>query len=840
MKNMHLDRATPCVRWTSARGMSRALVLGGLGALAIAGLAAYVLWAGRPGPPSDPEALAGRISADERLRKLIEERLAAGDTAGARAAIEDRIVTLLAQREQLDATIWAEERLGQRYEITFVTLWDNLRAAAARLRPEATSAPPKPLAEAPEAASQLDVIANFELSQIKIGDPGAARPLPEGIQIARLDRSARTLSREDWQAFLNRLKAEGFELIQSEWHHAVFEQDAAGRRVSTFNIVLHGANARRDERYEITGPLDITWSDRRDALGQMIPDVIDATGLTVKWRRGRPAFTGVVLAEFPFSVRDFDNVIAYDLNEDGLTDIVYPPLNLVFWNRGSGQFDRQTLLVQPPAKAYQGVVADFTGDGRIDYLLSAALEPPRSAQYGLFLYEGQGAGRFAMVAALVIDPAAVEPKIPATFAVADIERDGDLDLFIGQYKNAYKDGNFPNPYFDANDGYPAYLLVNDGTARFTDVTEAAGLAAKRFRRSYRASFADLDEDTDLDLLVVNDFAGDVYFGDGHGRFTDVTASAVDVATNFGMSHTFGDFNTDGRLDFYVTGMASTTARRLERMGLVREDQPEHTEKRTEIAYGNRMYLADVAGRSRQPSFKDNVARSGWTWGVATLDFNNDGFPDIYAANGHVSGTTAKDYCTRFWTHDIYSGGKEDLAQMMVFQVEQDVMSQEGMSWNGFEHDYLFMNLAGQDFTNVSFLMGVALEQDTRASIGDDFDLDGRMDLLVTTDGYQPTNEPPKLHVFFNRGSFDRHWIGVRLGATPGISPLGSHITVAYQGGRQVGTIVTGDSFMAQHPAAKHFGLGGTDKVDYIEVRWPNGKVTRLDNPRVDRYHTLTP
>lgn len=68
----------------------------------------------RSGSAPDPEALAERISADERLRKLIEERLAAGDTARARAAVEDRVVTLLAEREQLDATIWAEERLAQR------------------------------------------------------------------------------------------------------------------------------------------------------------------------------------------------------------------------------------------------------------------------------------------------------------------------------------------------------------------------------------------------------------------------------------------------------------------------------------------------------------------------------------------------------------------------------------------------------------------------------------------------------------------------------------------------------------------------------------------------------
>ena len=98
----------------------------------------------------------------------------------------------------------------------------------------------------------------------------------------------------------------------------------------------------------------------------------------------------------------------------------------------------------------------------------------------------------------------------------------------------------------------------------------------------------------------------------------VTASLVDDHSSFGMSHTFGDFDTDGRLDLYVTGMGSTTARRLQSMGLGRDDLPEFDAMRTRIGYGNRMYLGGDDGGFRQPPFKDDVARSGWAWGWATL------------------------------------------------------------------------------------------------------------------------------------------------------------------------------------------------------------------------------
>src|SRR5947207_15125749 len=89
----------------------------------------------------------------------------------------------------------------------------------------------------------------------------------------------------------------------------------------------------------------------------------------------------------------------------------------------------------------------------------------------------------------------------------DIDADGDLDVFLAQYEEPYANGTTPNPYYDANDGNPCYLLLNDGHGNFNDATIGSGLEKKRQRRSYSASFADLDDDGALDLVVVSDFAG---------------------------------------------------------------------------------------------------------------------------------------------------------------------------------------------------------------------------------------------------------------------------------------------------------------------------------------------
>ena len=151
-----------------------------------------------------------------------------------------------------------------------------------------------------------------------------------------------------------------------------------------------------------------------------------------------------------------------------------------------------------------------------------------------------------------------------------------------------------------------------------------------------------------------------------------------------MGHTFDDFDGDGKLDFYVIGMSSTTARRLEEMGVGRSDLKKHTEMRAAMGYGNRIFLRRDNGFVKAP-FNDQVARTGWSWGTSTFDFDNDGDKDIYVANGHYSGDSTADYCTTFWRHDIYEQGGASIARDMLFQVESTDLREKKISWNGYEH-----------------------------------------------------------------------------------------------------------------------------------------------------------
>ena len=148
-----------------------------------------------------------------------------------------------------------------------------------------------------------------------------------------------------------------------------------------------------------------------------------------------------------------------------------------------------------------------------------------------------------------------------------------------------------------------------------------------------------------------------------------------------------------------------------------------------------------------------------------------------------------------------------------------------------------MNRSGKGFLDVAFLLGVADQFDSRSAVSADIDRDGRVDLLVTehlgTDG-------EKLHIYRNVLDTGNAWIGVELREQGnGRSPVGASVVVHASGRTHIGRIVTGETLMGQHATTLHFGLGDTDHVDSIEVRWPNGAKRTLHAPSPGRYHLVS-
>ena len=766
-------------------------------------------------------AIGGLIYANS-LRQSNRPNAAAGDRRDSPADVQSRAVALLEERNRLDQTVWKDEVLSQEYEQVFVNLWDALRAAQDKLK----------------------VVSAFSFKQLTLGLAQKPQNKDLGIRATRFSGQGKTIDPLGWQSLISQFRQDGFEIIQTEWHHAAFEPADTNAVRSTVNMTAHLLNRRTQTRYIIKAALKVAWEPRLDTRELPRVRTIDATELTIFTRQGEPAFRRAYDIQ-PVVTKNGDAqpmlfpVHLYDLDKDGLSEILIPSMNSVRVNRGGWKFDDFNLFKHPLKQMILvGVFADFTGDGHADYL--CAEEGP------LFFFEADAGGRFSTPSRQAASDA-IAFRNPATFTAGDVDADGDLDVWVGQYKGAFTEGQMPTPYYDANDGFTGYLLQNDGNGHFVDITESAGLSEKRFRRSYASSLIDLDEDLDLDLVICSDFSGlDVYLNDGRGQFTDVTEALVDQRHSFGMALSFADYNLDGKTDIFMTGMGSTTARRLEQMNLKRDDFPLHQKMRMPMGYGNRMYLArdqasddkpDMARRFPQASFNDQVARTGWSWGATSFDFDNDGDRDIYVANGFISQGSVKDYCTHYWRQDIYMGSSTHDPAIVAMQACIPA-NKDDMSWNAYEHNCLLMNEGGEGFVNVAFLMGVAFEFDSRCVVSDDLDGDGRMDLIVYRHSIG-TGLPFEIYALENQLKTDRHWIGVRLNDEQGgRSVMGASVVLQSAEGQQIAKIVSGDSFYSQHAPTVHFGLGSQTSVESIDVVWIDGTRQTLKNPQIDRYHAM--
>ncbi|MEM7392155.1 MAG: CRTAC1 family protein, partial [Verrucomicrobiota bacterium] len=606
-------------------------------------------------------------------------------------------------------------------------------------------------------------------------------------------------------------------------------------RTSVFDVVLHVENPVDRIRMIIEGRLHVTWPLDEPDSGLPRPQTLAARSTRLVSLKNGDGFEPLMHIG-PEAESGMDQmvepVLVNDLNRDGLLDIVLGGRNLLMQNLGKGRFRRSQVHPNLPQLSSAAVLGDFNGDGFTDFLCII-----RRGE--MLLFPGNAEGRFKAEPVTAFDTRIENPTV---ITAGDIDGDRDLDVYVGQYKPPYRGGQMPVPYYDANDGLPAYLLVNRGNGTFVDATVQAGLEAKRHRRTYGASFIDLTRDGQLDLMVTSDFAGtDVYQGDGKGRFTDITETWLPPHRTFGMSHSFGDYNQDARMDIFVTGMSSTTARRLDTMGLKQKDRPDSNIMRTEMGYGNRVFLGTRKERFSEAGFNDSVARSGWSWGVTSFDVDNDADLDLYIANGHLSGKSRQDYCTRFWCHDIYTDSTYSSDELQkVFGEELAPLFNREISWNGYEHNVLYHNRGKGGFRNTAFLFGAALEFDARGVISADIDHDGRMDLIVVENQLTDHGRMHQsMHLLLNRLDLKTSWVGLRLHENPGRpSPLNATVVLKTTDRQQSRVFTTGDSLYSQHPTTAHFGLGTQKDIEWIEVQYADGTKKRIEKPHAEKYHNL--
>ena len=384
----------------------------------------------------------------------------------------------------------------------------------------------------------------------------------------------------------------------------------------------------------------------------------------------------------------------------------------------------------------------------------------------------------------------------------DYDRDGLLDLFVPGYVQfdadhppvagqagiplsacQYRGVNFSMCGPRGLPGETNHLFHNNGDGTFTDVSQKAGVANSQRFYGLASVFVDADDDGWVDLAVANDSVPRYLYRNLHnGTFEDVSYLSGFALTNEGLAQAsmgiaVGDYNRDGKVDFLITTFSD------DYKTLYRNDGGNN--------FSDVTFRAGLGGPT--------IPFLGW--GAGFLDFDNDGLPDIFVANGHVYPSVDQ----RDW----------------------------GTTWA--QRPQLFRNLDGTKFQEVPPATGSGLADvipARGAAFGDLFN-DGHIDVVLNN-----MDSPPTL--LRNVVKNSNHWITFKLigGAKSPRDAIGAQIFLTSGGARQRGDVFSGGSYASSSDLRLHFGLGAATKVEKVEIHWPSGKREEIVVPGVDRILTV--
>jgi hypothetical protein len=541
-----------------------------------------------------------------------------------------------------------------------------------------------------------------------------------------------------------------------------------------------------------------------------------ATGIVAENSFGDPRMWGELYQELTFGALGTGVAIG-DYDGDGRPDVFVVSKTddcRLFRNRGGWRFEDVTArsgiaAVDAPADPAarqtrpwrQGATfADIDNDGDLDLFVTRFGAPN-------WLFVNQGDGTFREEAAargLALSDAS------AAAAFADYDRDGWLDLYV--QTNMLSAATGPA-------GQPDHLYRNRGDGTFTDASASAGIAGDTCGHS--VLWWDFDDDGWPDIHVANDYAvpNRLYRNNHDGTFTDVLDAHVPLQAYYAMGSDLGDADGDGRLDLLVADMMPPT-HELDQRGMAasralnkenREDSPAAPQYMR-----NTLLLATGTPHFFETAWLAGIPATGWTWSVRFEDLDEDGRADLHVTNGMRREYHNVDILQRIM-------GSESLQAQRGIMRDSPAMT---------EANFAFRNLGDLRFEDAGAAWGLDQHGVSFGAAFGDLDGDGDLDLVFANHEAGPT-------VLRNDNDHAHRVLLALRGTESNRHGIGATVRLETDAGVQVRTLLSSRGYLSSSEPVVHFGLGETDAIRRLTVSWPSGHTQVLDNLAADRRYTIT-
>jgi len=448
--------------------------------------------------------------------------------------------------------------------------------------------------------------------------------------------------------------------------------------------------------------------------------------------------------------------------------------NSLYENLGDGKFMKASETgAEDIGEGMSVSVSDYDNDGDSDLFIT---------NYGDFkLFRNNGDKTFSDVSTIAF-PDGIKDWWYGGSTWGDYDLDGDLDLYVAGYVDFSRRPQYTSLRFPMDfGGLPNTFYRNNGDGTFTDITPELNILTDASRKSMQVVFHDFNDDGLPDLFVANDTdANGFYLNRGDGTFKIFSGPSGLSTTDGSMGLALGDMNNDGMTDIVYTNYAAEV---------------------NTLAYlvdNNSSNDGNLKNAVFIHSFDSPmVHKLSWpniSWGPGLFDMDNDGDLDLFFANGHLNSVSG-----------------DNRQSNLLFENDG----------KGFY----------KDISNSSGILATG-KRIHRSAMFADYDNDGKIDMFITVNGQQI--EDGKGNTIFdvnqgrgillqNRSKTKNNWIKVRLeGVQSNRDGFGTVVNIRSNNMNQKQSLVSGQGYFSNHAQELYFGLGNSDMVDIVEIKWPSG------------------